>query len=433
MTPSNPPPLTVKVPSLLAMLGLSLAACSPTGSFHAGEGLLVEPVLEEPVILEEAAPDTSSRKSTSAARRTVKSGVLTAGDIDDTLNLREFVRYQKAAHQQIKLPKSNLTTPVMARLLNPNGKAAQRVRYTLRKPNAAQPFYEGYSGVDGNITVFPAVLNAGRLSKVELRAFPAGQGQATTQTLQSIGVRHTVTLPTPSRSAPGFLDLTFVIDTTGSMADELQWLTKEMQTIVRAARKSVPGVDIRYGLIVYRDKGDDYVVKNYGFTNQAGQMKRWLRQQTASGGGDYPEAAAAALRQGVAMDWRRGNGERLMFHIADAPPHRSDARAYLDAARQAAAANIQIFGLGASGVAAESEFLMRQAAVQTSGRYLFLTDDSGIGHTHAEPTISCYHATQLTGLMVRVLKSELSGRRVEASEKQIVRRVGSYDRGVCKN
>ena len=90
----------------------------------------------------------------------------------------------------------------------------------------------------------------------------------------------------------------------------------------------------------------------------------------------------------MALNWRRGKGERLLIHIADAPPHDGDAGAYLAASRQAAAGGVQIFTLGASGVADEAELLMRQAAVMTNGRYLFLTDDSGVGNVHGEPAIA---------------------------------------------
>ncbi len=84
-------------------------------------------------------------------------------------------------------------------------------------------------------------------------------------------------------------------------------------------------------------------------------------------------------------------------------------------------------------MAQESEYLMRQAAAQSAGRYLFLTDDSGVGYSHAEPTISCYRVTALNGLMVRVLASELGGRRVEAPAGDVIRTVGSYQNGVCRN
>jgi len=415
-----------------------LAACSPVAYEEAG---VMEPVAVEAdagVFMEPSAPAPEAKIVTVMPRykpstRNPRRGVVTAGDIDDTLNFAAFQRYLSKAHRTTGLPSANLSKPVLAQLTGPNGKPAPGVRITLRRPGASEPFYSGYSGVDGNITVFPSVLGAGRLSAVELRAFPEGQGQAFVTRIATSGGRKHIALPFADGWKPEFLDLAFVVDTTGSMGDELEWLTRELRGIVRAAQRSAPGISIRYGLVVYRDKGDKYVVRNFGFTNRQSQMVAWLRQQHANGGGDYPEAAAAALKAGASLDWRRGKGERLMFHIADAPPHDRDARAYLAAARQAAKNGVQVFGLGASGVAAESEYLMRQAAVQTNGRYLFLTDDSGVGNGHAEPTISCYRVTKLNDLVVRVLRSELSGRRIEASTGAVVRTVGSYRNGVCRN
>ena len=106
---------------------------------------------------------------------------------------------------------------------------------------------------------------------------------------------------------------------------------------------------------------------------------------------------------------------------------------YLATARVAARNNIQIFGLGASGVGDATEFLMRQAAAQTGGRYLFLTDDSGVGNAHQEPKVSCYLVTELGELMARVLRSELTGQRVEPSPSSVIRTVGSYQNGVCRD
>lgn len=423
-------------PAVFCAVGV-MAACSPAG--FDGPLLMEEVVLgtpDAPLSAEMAeAPVkivvTARPKSTS--HRAPRSGVLTAGDIDDTLNMAAFQRYLNKARRSTGLPNANLTRPIMVHLTGDFGKPAPGVRVTLRKPGATEPFYSGYSGVNGDITVFPAVHGAGSLRNVELRAFPQGQGRVYVQQIASTGGRKNIALPFAGDWKPEFLDLAFVVDTTGSMSDELEWLARELRGIVRAAKRSAPGVDIRYGLIVYRDHGDDYVVKNYGFTKRQSEMQGWLRKQTADGGGDYPEAAAAALAAGADLNWRRGKGERLMFHIADAPPHRKDARAYLAAARSAARNNVQIFGLGASGAAAEAEYLMRQAAVQTNGRYLFLTDDSGVGYGHAEPTISCYRVSKLSNLMVRVLRSELSGVRIEASNTDVIRSVGDYRAGVCRN
>ena len=427
---SNLRPTLARLLGSLSMMTL-VAACDPgtmtaprADAGYEGEAGLAEPVMEP--VMEAAIVETASP---SRYRATPRSGVVTAGDIDDTLNLAAFQSYIARAARNLNLPQAGFGTPVIVQLTGPAGEPAPGVRYTLRKPGAAQPFHDGYSGVDGRIAVFPALMGAGRLSQVELRAFPDAQGQETVRTIAT-GKPATIALPDAPGWHPDFLDLVFVVDTTGSMGDELAWLTKEMSGIVAAGRRAAPKADIRFGLIVYRDRGDDYTVRNFGFTGSEATMKGWLRDQTADGGGDYPEAAAAALRAAANLDWRRGKGERLMIHIADAPPHTGDSRAYLDAARTAATKGVQIYGLGASGVAAESEFLMRQAAAMTGGRYLFLTDDSGVGNDHAEPTIPCYRVTTLRDLMVRILRSELGGHRIEAAGA--LRDVGSYNGGVCR-
>jgi hypothetical protein len=267
---------------------------------------------------------------------------------------------------------------------------------------------------------------------VDLRAFPSGDGPVFRRILKTGDRRQPLDLPFVGRWTPDFLDLVFVVDATGSMGDELDWLKRDLRRMTKAARDTDPGLSIRYGLVMYRDQGDDFVVRNYGFTRRESQMLGWLRAQDASGGGDYPEAAAEALRTAVSLGWRRGQGERLLIHIADAPPHARDARAYSMAAAQAAERGIQIYGLGASGVGPEAEHLMREAALVTNGRYLFLTDDSAVGLGHAEPSVPCYRVTRLTNLMTRVLRSELTGRRHEPVGADVIREVGSYRAGVCR-
>jgi hypothetical protein len=355
---------------------------------------------------------------------------VTAGDIDDTLNLADFQRYQSKTAKQLGLPSTNMSGMVRMQLMTNAGQPAPGVAYTLRKAGAATPFYQGISGVDGRIAVLPSLHGAGSPKHVELRVFGNGQSHFTAD--HRVGKPQKVRLPVEAGYAPDFLDLVFVFDTTGSMGDELAWLTKEFSSIVLTARSAAPAANIRFGLVAYRDRGDQYVVKNFGFTKRQSQMQSWLRSLDANGGGDYPEAAAEAMQAAAALSWRRGKGERLLFHVADAPPHKAKAQSYIKAARIMAAKDVQIFGLGASGVAEESELLMRQASAMSAGRYMFLTDDSGVGHAHAEPTIACYRVTRLKSLLARVLTSELTGKRHEASAGDVIREVGRYRSGVCR-
>lgn len=416
-------------PSTIAGTGPSIEAASPAAlgadaSPRSAPGDFAAEVVEAPASI--IAPTTASAAGTGF----VRAGVLTAGDIDDTLNLSAFTRYLSRAKAETGLPLTNFAAPVMAQLIGPDGTPAPGQRVTLRLPGAADPFYDGYSGVNGMVTVFPAMLGAGAPRNVELRAF--GDQQAPiAQTLRT-GTRTQVSVPTSGPAQPEFLDLVFVVDATGSMGDELEWLTRDLNRIVTRATQGLPGIDTRYGLIVYRDTGDEYVVRSYAFTGSAGEMRRELRAQSAGGGGDYPEAAAAAMEAAMALQWRRGHGERLLFQVADAPPHPEDSDRYLAAARVAARNNIQIFGLGASGVGDEAEYLMRQAAAQTGGRYLFLTDDSGVGNAHQEPKVSCYLVTELGDLMARTLRAELTGQRIEPDPSSVIRTVGSYQNGICR-
>lgn len=411
---------------LLTSVALALAGCvarEPTFRAEEAEPVVVAAEAAfEPVT--EASPVSAASRYLGAVRR----GVVTAGDIDDALNLPAFQRY--LARSGLGLPQLGFGRPVLAQLISVDGRPAPGARYTLRKPGAAEPFYSGYAGPEGRIAVFPRVLGAGDLTRVELRVMDgAGQDDLAQVLVAGTGVK--VQLPFAADWRPEFLDLVLVVDTTGSMGDEIAFLNKELIGIVRKASRAAPGVDIRYGLVAYRDTGDDYVVRTYGFTTGAGEMAGWLRQLQAGGGGDYPEAAAAALQAGVGLAWRAGKGERILLQVADAPPHEADSAAYLRAAKAAAGKGVQIFALGASGVGPEAEYLMRQASVATGGRYLFLTDDSGVGDGHAEPTIGCYRVTQLSHLLERVLQTELSGQRQEAPAAEVIRETGTYRAGVC--
>jgi hypothetical protein len=120
-----------------------------------------------------------------------------------------------------------------------------------------------------------------------------------------------------------------------------------------------------------------------------------------------------------------------MLLVADAPPHDENVPRAWAAVEAARAQRIQIVTVGASGVGPTAEYFMRATAAATQSRYIFLTDDSGIGNPHAPPAIDCYLVTRLDALVRRVLDSQISGRRVEPDARDVIRRVGHYDNGKC--
>ncbi len=62
--------------------------------------------------------------------------------------------------------------------------------------------------------------------------------------------------------------------------------------------------------------------------------------------------------------------------------------------RAARSLDVHIYPVASSGVDELTELTMRSAAQLTGGRYLFLTDDSGVGGAHMEPSIPCYFVTK---------------------------------------
>ncbi|MFL6843788.1 MAG: vWA domain-containing protein [Allosphingosinicella sp.] len=220
------------------------------------------------------------------------------------------------------------------------------------------------------------------------------------------------------------------IDTTGSMGDEIAYLKSELRAILDDLRQSHPGLDIRLGLVAYRDEGDVYVTRTYPFVSSVDAMQANLRVQQADGGGDYPEAMDQALARAVSQDWRPDAVKSLLL-VADAPPHDENIGKAWRATEAARAKRIQIVPVAASGVGDVAEYVMRAMAAATQSRYLFLTDDSGIGNPHAPPAVDCYLVTRLDTLVRRVLDSQISGRRVEPRDGEVLRAVGHYDSGKC--
>ena len=69
---------------------------------------------------------------------------------------------------------------------------------------------------------------------------------------------------------------------------------------------------------------------------------------------------------------------------------------------------MRIIPVAASGVDKETEFLLRFLDVATGGTYVFLTDDSGIGGSHIEPTVGPYEVELLNDLLVRLIDESLT-------------------------
>ncbi len=238
----------------------------------------------------------------------------------------------------------------------------------------------------------------------------------------------------PGRRSPhSAVDAAIVLDTTGSMGDELRYLTAEFAGISKAVADKFPGASQRWSLVLYRDAGDEYVVKSFDFTGDPRAFTATLGAQAAGGGGDIPESPEKGLAALPQLGWRSGGDvAKVAFWVGDAPHHQENAGAMKQAIVGAHQQGIHIYPVASSGVDDLLERTMRSAALVTGGRYLFLTDDSGVGNSHQEPKIPCYFVTKLQRSLVRVLASELAGTPEALAPADILRTTGSpTPEGLC--
>lgn len=204
------------------------------------------------------------------------------------------------------------------------------------------------------------------------------------------------------------IEIMFVIDTTGSMGDEISYLKEEIADVIGRI-KSATDVDVLLAIMVYRDEGDEYVTRYNDFTTDIAAQQAFLSKQEASGGGDFPEAVQTALTEAVDKQWSK-TATKLLIHVADAPAHNEDVETWQKAAAKAAEAGIRIVSVASSGIDAQTEYFFRAQSLMTGGVYVWLTDDSGIGGAHLEATVE--HRPEVEALndcLVRVVKALHTG------------------------
>ena len=202
------------------------------------------------------------------------------------------------------------------------------------------------------------------------------------------------------------VDVMFVFDATGSMGDELRYLQAEMRDVIARAKDATGGLNIRTGAVVYRDHGDEYITRISRLTEDIKTTQAFIDKQHAAGGGDYPEAIPEALMAALnSAGWDSEARARIAFLVLDAPCHQDSVTLALlhDQVLNAAASGVRIVPVVCSGLKESGEYLMRAIALATNGTSFFLTDDSGIGHSHLKPTTDSLKVEHLNDMLVRTI------------------------------
>jgi len=202
-------------------------------------------------------------------------------------------------------------------------------------------------------------------------------------------------------------DIAFIVDATGSMDDEIAFLKKDLMNILDRVKGGQGDIELRTGAVFYRDDEDDYVTKSFPFTDDYRKTIQFIAMQHAEGGGDLPEAVHTALETGLQeLSWNTRARSRIAFLILDAPAHQDHqgvVESLQKSIRHYADYGIKLIPVFCSSPSKECEFMCRFFAILTGGTYVFLTDDSGVGESHIEPSVGQYQVEPLNDLLVRLI------------------------------
>lgn len=357
------------------------------------------------------APDEGARAGTAVNVTLAESSRLTAGEVDDNLNEVDYLAYLQAYTADDVIP-LDVSERYIFQVIDAQGQLMPGVLIQITVDG--QPLTELRTHGNGTALFFPRMYGA-----------PAGQYQATVisgeQTVSipfsvgGVGDAWQLFFPEERELITAVpLDILFLVDATGSMDDEIRELKDNMVAIAMQISALPSQPDVRFSLVTYRDRTDDFLVNTVPFTADLETFVTALAEIEAGGGGDYPEDLHAGLASALYVpDWRLENAVSLIFLIADAPPHLDYPHEddYIYHVRQAIAHGIKIIPIASSGLDAQGEYIFRQLAQMTNGRFIFLTDDHADETTaESDPsaTVANYTVAHLDELIVQIVQEELA-------------------------
>jgi Mg-chelatase subunit ChlD len=369
------------------------------------------PAMAEAPPAEKAAASGTTGSTAASGGRSQVSG-LKAGFADDNKQFNYFVQFISEYGPMV----SHVPIPIEERII-------LKVRDSVGKsiPNAGvrvsgsqgRELSQGVTYADGSFLLFPAEYGDEHNYFVEI----VYNQQSRRISLDRYGRREieiTFNMPrAPLGRVP--LDLLFILDTTGSMGEEIQRLKTTIELINLNLSSLSTRPRLRFGMVLYKDRGDEYITRVVPFTEDLQAFQSALEQVEASGGGDTPEDLQAALQAAMKMSWDR-RGVRLAFIVTDAPPHLDYGQSYTyaRAVEEAKERGIKVYSVGTGGLDLLGEVVLRQIAQYTSAKYIFLTygesgeSEGGTTGSVSHHTGANYQTDKLEAIIIRFAKEELS-------------------------
>ncbi len=168
------------------------------------------------------------------------------------------------------------------------------------------------------------------------------------------------------------IEVCFVLDTTGSMGGLIEGAKQKIWSIANEMISAKPTPELRLGLVPYRDRGDEYVLKTFDLTNDIDAIYGHLRSFKAAGGGDEAESVNEALAAAVRdMSWSADRHVlKIIFLVGDAPPHMDygEGPKYLEVCREAVKRDLIINTVQCGNIARTAPF-WKEIAQLSEGSY----------------------------------------------------------------
>jgi len=185
----------------------------------------------------------------------------------------------------------------------------------------------------------------------------------------------------PTLKSKPRIEVCFVLDTTGSMGGLIEGAKQKIWSIANEMISAQPTPELKLGLIGYRDRGDEYVVKSFSLTDDIDAIYGHLREFQAGGGGDTPESVNEALAEAIhKMPWSTDKKVlKIIFLVGDAPPHMDypNGPKYPDLCREAAKKDL-IINTIQCGDMAETKPIWQEIAKLSEGSYVGISQSGNV-------------------------------------------------------
>lgn len=339
-------------------------------------------------------------------------GPLRAGSVDDNADFEAYIAYlDRIESLGIALRSFDPRFQIPVTVTGANGLPVSGAEVVVSiSAGDGEPVTRLRTAADGIARFFPEMFHAG----ADVVGYEFSVGDFVVPWVPGEPVM--IELSTDGGAvAPVPVDVLFLLDATGSMADEIERLKSNIDAVASrvAALESLP--DVRFAMTLYRDEGDAFVTATHDFTGDVDAFRTALAEVVADGGGDYPEALDEGLAEALTVPtWRDpASTVQMVFLVADAPPQvgRQVEQGYAASILDAGTRGIKVFPVASSESDDQAEAVFRQIAQGTGGRFVFLTYGAGGAATGESTDINStdYEELALDDLIVRLVAEELAG------------------------